>query len=206
MTTRAQWPADAIERRKVSALIPYARNARIHSEAQIAQIAASIKEWGWTNPVLIDPEGGLIAGHGRVLAARKLGIEDVPCMIAIGWTDAQKRAYILADNQLALNAGWDAELLKVELEQLSISGFDINLTGFDPIFIDGIFSSYDELGALEEGLMDGTGNEPLAERTIHVHFHNAGNAKIFAEKLGINITDKTRSVWFDDEDGNGPDV
>ena len=86
------WPADKIERRSVDALIPYARNARTHSDEQVAQIAASIKEWGWTTPVLVDEDGGIIAGHGRVMAARKLGIEEVPCMVATGWTKAQKQA------------------------------------------------------------------------------------------------------------------
>jgi DNA modification methylase len=138
------WPADNIERRKVSALIPYARNARTHSDAQVAQIAASIREWGWTNPVLIDAEGGLIAGHGRVLAARKLGIEDVPCMIATGWSDAQKKAYILADNQLALNAGWDIELLKVEIGELGAEGFDLGLIGFGDDFLAGLLNTGNE--------------------------------------------------------------
>jgi len=138
---KAEWPADNIERRKVSALIPYARNARTHSDAQVAQIAASIREWGWTNPVLIDPEGGLIAGHGRVMAARKLGIEDVPCMIATGWSDAQKKAYILADNQLALNAGWDIELLKVEIGELGAEGFDLGLIGFGDDFLAGLLNT-----------------------------------------------------------------
>lgn len=103
------WPASEIVTRPVGALIPYARNARTHSEEQVAQIAASIREWGWTNPVLIDEDAGVIAGHGRLMAARKLGITEVPCIVARGWTDAQKRAYVLADNQLALNAGWDMD-------------------------------------------------------------------------------------------------
>ena len=124
------WPADKIDRRKVSDLVPYARNARTHSEAQVAQIAASIKEWGWTTPVLIDEGGEVIAGHGRILAARKLGIDEVPCMTAKGWTKAQKQAYVLADNQLAQNAGWDPDLLKVEMQDLSGQGFDLDLIGF----------------------------------------------------------------------------
>ena len=99
------WPADKIERRKVDDLIPYARNARTHSDEQVAQLAASIKEWGWTTPVLIDEDGEIIAGHGRVMAARKLGIEEVPTMTATGWTKAQKQAYVLADNQLPQIAG-----------------------------------------------------------------------------------------------------
>jgi DNA modification methylase len=127
------WPADKVERRPISALVPYARNARTHSEAQVAQIAASMREWGWTNPVLVDEEGMIIAGHGRVLAARKLGLTEVPVMVAEGWTDSQKRAYVLADNQLALNAGWDADLLTSELQGLQEAGFDLDLMGFSDI-------------------------------------------------------------------------
>jgi DNA modification methylase len=124
------WPADKIERRKVDDLIPYARNARTHSDEQVAQLAASIKEWGWTTPVLIDEDGEIIAGHGRVMAARKLGIEEVPTMTAIGWTKAQKQAYVLADNQLPQNAGWDMDLLSVEMKDLDADGFDLSLIGF----------------------------------------------------------------------------
>lgn len=126
----ADWPADRVERRKVSTLVPYARNARTHSEAQVAQIAASIREWGWTVPVLVDEEGTIIAGHGRVLAAQSLGLDEVPVMVASGWTDAQRRAYVLADNRLALNAGWDTELLKLELADLKAADFDMGLMGF----------------------------------------------------------------------------
>ena len=116
--------------RSVSDLIPYARNSRTHSEAQVAQIAASIGEFGWTNPVLIDGGNGIIAGHGRVLAARKLNLDQVPCIELYGMTETQKRAYIIADNKLALNAGWDDELLSVEFEELVQEGFDVRLTGF----------------------------------------------------------------------------
>ena len=124
------WPADAVERRSVSSLIPYARNARTHSPEQVAQIAASIREWGWTMPVLVDEAGGIIAGHGRVLAARQLGYAEVPVMVARGWSDAQKRAYVLADNKLALNAGWNEEQLRVELDDLRGMGADLGLIGF----------------------------------------------------------------------------
>ena len=125
------WPADRVERRSIDNLIPYARNARTHSEAQIAQIAASMCEWGWTNPVLIDSDGQILAGHGRVLAARTLGYKECPVMIADGWTQAQKRAYILADNRIAENAGWDESMLQVELAALQDEDFDLSLTGFD---------------------------------------------------------------------------
>lgn len=124
------WPADKVERRSIDSLIPYARNSRTHSEEQISQIAASMKEWGWTNPVLIDEDGGIIAGHGRVMAAQKLGYDEVPCMVAEGWTEAQKRAYVIADNQLALNSSWDFELLENEILDLA-NDFDIGLLGFD---------------------------------------------------------------------------
>ena len=126
-----KWPADRVERRSIDDLIPYARNARTHSEAQIAQIAASMCEWGWTNPVLIDSGGQILAGHGRVLAARTLGFQECPVMIADGWTQAQKRAYILADNRIAENSGWDQELLRLELDALQDEHFDLSLTGFD---------------------------------------------------------------------------
>jgi len=135
LTMTRDWPADRIERRPVADLIPYARNARTHDERQVAQIAASMKEWGWTNPVLIDEDNGIIAGHGRVLAAQKLKFKDVPCMVATGWSDAQKKAYIIADNQLALNAGWDMDLLKVELSELDDLDFDLDLIGFDGDFL-----------------------------------------------------------------------
>ena len=126
-----EWPADKVERRPVADLIPYARNARTHSDAQVAQIAASVNEWGWTTPVLVDEAGSIIAGHGRVLAARKLGLTDVPVMVASGWSEAQKKAYVLADNQLALNAGWDMDLLRVEVGDLDAEGFNLDLIGFD---------------------------------------------------------------------------
>lgn len=115
----------------VTALIPYARNARTHSDAQVAQIAASIREFGFTNPVLIDAECGVIAGHGRLLAARKLGMTEVPTLELGHLTPAQRRAYVLADNRLALSAGWDEDLLRIELGELQADGFDLELTGFD---------------------------------------------------------------------------
>ena len=123
-------PADKVEKWNIDKLIPYAKNSRTHSEAQVAQIAASMKEWGWTNPILVDEAGQIIAGHGRVLAARKLGVKEIPVMIAEGWSDTKKKAYVIADNKLALNAGWDAELLRLEIEELKEVDFDINLLGF----------------------------------------------------------------------------
>jgi ParB-like chromosome segregation protein Spo0J len=123
-------PADKVEQWPIEQLVPYAKNSRTHSDAQVAQIAASIKEWGFTSAILVDENGGIIAGHGRVMAARKLGMAQVPVMVAKGWSEAQKRAYVIADNKLALNAGWDNELLALELAELDGLGFDVELTGF----------------------------------------------------------------------------
>jgi DNA modification methylase len=130
LQTAPAWPADKVERRPIGTLLPYARNSRTHSEAQVDQIAASIKEWGWTTPVLVSDTGTIIAGHGRVRAAKKLGLTDVPVMVASGWTKAQIQAYAIADNKLALNAGWDEALLAIEIGELSEIGFDLELIGF----------------------------------------------------------------------------
>ena len=119
------------EVRKIGALIPFARNSRTHSDEQVAQIAASIREFGWTNPILIDGANGIIAGHGRLAAARKLGLDAVPVIVLDHLTDAQKRALVIADNKLALNAGWDFELLASEIEGLGEDGFDLSLLGFN---------------------------------------------------------------------------
>ena len=116
---------------KVSDLIPYVNNSRTHSDAQVAQVASSIKEFGFTYPVLIDSDGGIIAGHGRVMAAKKLNLEDVPCIELVGLTEAQKKVYVIADNQLALNAGWDIDTLMLEVETLQELDFDVSLLGFD---------------------------------------------------------------------------
>ena len=128
-----------MERRAVSALKPYKNNARTHSDEQVAQIAASIQEWGWTQPVLIDEKGGVIAGHGRLMAAKSLGVEEVPVIIARGWSRDQKRAYVLADNQLAINAGWDENWLRVEIGALG-DAFDTSLLGLGSEFLAELFA------------------------------------------------------------------
>lgn len=112
-------------------LIPYANNSRTHSDEQVAQVAASIKEFGFTNPILIDERDGIIAGHGRLMAAKKLKLTEVPTITLEGLTDAQRKAYVIADNKLALNSGWDNEILSLEIEQLKDLDFDIDLLGFD---------------------------------------------------------------------------
>ena len=130
-------------------LIPYARNSRTHSDEQVAQICASIKEFGFTNPVLIDADGVIIAGHGRTIAAQRLKIKEVPCLRLSHLTEAQKKAYVIADNKLALNAGWDDEMLALELGELSDLNFDLSLTGFGDDELDALLAK-----AVEEGLVD----------------------------------------------------
>lgn len=155
----------------VADLIPYARNSRTHSEAQVSKIAASIREFGFLNPVIVDGSSGIIAGHGRIMAAQKLGIETVPVIEASHLTDAQRRAYVIADNRLALDAGWDDEMLRVEFAELEGLGFDMELTGF----------TLDEIGALDfcEGeevgmpdLPDGD-KEPFQQKTFTLHDEQA---------------------------------
>ena len=141
-----------IQYKPIADLIPYARNSRTHSDAQVAQIAASIKEFGWTNPVLLDGENGIIAGHGRVLAAQKLGESEVPTIELSHMDDNQKRAYIIADNKLALNAGWDNEMLMLEVADLKDAGYDLGLTGF----------SADELEELNPTVIEGLVDEDEA--------------------------------------------
>ena len=117
-------------------LIPYANNSRTHSDDQINQVASSIKEFGFTNPVLIDEQGGIIAGHGRVMAAKKIGLAEVPTITLAGLTKAQVKAYVIADNQLALNSGWDFDTLNLEVESLTEMGFDVSLLGLSDLMPD----------------------------------------------------------------------
>lgn len=153
-----KWPADSVQRWSVDRLVPYARNARKHSDEQVAQIATSIEQFGFTIPVLVDDAGTIIAGHGRVMAAKALGLIEVPVMVAHGWTDEQKRAYVIADNRLAENASWDDDLLRLELADLKALEFNLDLTGFSPKEID-VF-----LAPLEEAETIDKAETTLAER------------------------------------------
>lgn len=152
-----KWPADAVERRPLAGLIPYARNARTHSTEQVAQIAASIREWGWTSPILVDEADMIIAGHGRVLAAQQMKLDEVPVMVAAGWSEAQKRAYVIADNKLALNAGWDDDLLEIEISELQEAEFDLGLTGL----------SEKEIKAALRPADAGAGESKLGDDLVH---------------------------------------
>ena len=142
--------ADHIEMKSVEELIPYSKNARTHSENQVNQIAASITEFGFTNPILVDGAKGIIAGHGRLMAAKKLGLNQVPVVILDHLSESQKRAYIIADNKLAENAGWDEEILANELHDLKEENFDLDLIGFEDQELERLFTNLYESDEKEE--------------------------------------------------------
>jgi hypothetical protein len=173
-----------ITQRKTADLIPYVNNARTHSEQQVLQIAASIKEFGFNSPVLVDGENGIIAGHGRVLAAKKLNLDEVPIIELKHLTKTQKKAYILADNRLALNSGWDNDLLALELGELSDDGFDLDLLGFDAgeLGIDGFEADEVEMPELKSG-----DKEPFQQMTFTLHDEQVEQIKAacdIAKKMG----------------------
>lgn len=146
----------------VEKLIPYAANSRTHSDAQVAQIAASIREFGFTNPILINGENTIIAGHGRLMAARKLGLEEVPAIVLDHLSKAQQKALVIADNQLALNAGWDVDMLKAEIEDLNLEDFDLSLLGFDDKFLDGLLEPEPTDGLTDEDAVPEVPEEPVS--------------------------------------------
>jgi DNA modification methylase len=171
--------------RPLGELIPYARNPRTHSDAQVAQIAASIREFGWTNPVLVDGANGIIAGHGRVLAARKLELDRVPVIELAHMSDAQKRAYVLADNQLALSAGWDEDLLKLELADLFDLSFDMSLIGFGDGELERLLAGDGKVGLIEDdeapSLPDQAVSRPGDLWVLGEHRLLCGDATVFAD-------------------------
>ena len=152
-----------ITQKKVDSLIPYINNSRTHSDEQVAQIAASIKEFGWTNPILVDGDNSIIAGHGRLMAARKLGYKEVPTIELADLTETQKKAYIIADNRLALNAGWDNELLTIELNDLLADGFALELLGFDPKELDALLEPEVVEGLTDEDAIPDVPDEPTTK-------------------------------------------
>jgi len=161
----------SVEYKATGELIPYVNNSRTHSEEQVQQVAASIKEFGFTNPILIDDEGGIIAGHGRLLAAQLCGIAEVPTIALEGLTEAQKKAYVIADNQLASNSGWDFEALRVEVGRLQELDADIKVLGFDDDFLsDLLFSDDAETDFPELATGD---KEPFQQKTYTLHDEQA---------------------------------
>lgn len=164
-----------IEQLSVDALIPYSNNARTHSDDQVTQIASSIKEFGFNNPILVDKTNGVIAGHGRLMAAKKLGMDTVPCIKLEHLTDAQRKAFILADNKIALNSGWDYELLKVEVENLSDEDFRLEILGFDVNELNTILGIEEEIKDDKEISDDGNRNLLLVEFDNEIELENLFN-------------------------------
>ena len=172
----------------VEQLIPYVKNSRTHSDAQVAQIAASIKEFGWTNPILVDGENGVIAGHGRLLAARKLGHKEVPVIELAHMTDSQKRAYVIADNQLAMNAGWDTAILSLELADLKDQGFDLDVLGFDAKELDKLLEPEQVDGLTDE---DAVPDTPIEPKTKLGDIYQLGNHRLMCgDSTSIDAVDK----------------
>jgi len=177
-----------ITQKKVDSLIPYVKNSRTHSDAQVAQIAASIKEFGWTNPILVDGDNGIIAGHGRLMAARKLGYKEVPTIELADLTETQKRAYIIADNRLALNAGWDNEMLTIELNDLLADGFALELLGFDPKELNALLEPEIVQGLTDEDAVPDVPEEP---KTKLGDIYQLGNHRLMCgDSTSIDAVDK----------------
>lgn len=187
-----------VQERALADLIPYEKNARTHTDAQIDQIAASITEFGWTNPILVDHDN-ILAGHGRVRAAIKLGMTSVPCIDLAGLSDSQRRAYIIADNKLALNAGWDARTLAAELHVLEADEFNFAALGFNDAEIGQLFAidveprdrKQEWAGMPEFELQDKTGFHALI-----VHFADQEALEAFAQLVQQPVTQKTRYIWY----------
>jgi DNA modification methylase len=177
-----------IETRLVADIIPYAANSRTHSDAQIAQIAASIKEFGWTNPILVSGDDSIIAGHGRLMAARKLGMEEVPVIVLDHLSKSQQRALVIADNQLALNAGWNMDMLKAEIEDLQLDDFDLNILGFDDKFLDGLLEPEPKAGLTDE---DAVPEVPETPKTVLGDVWVLGNHRLMCgDSTSIDAVDK----------------
>jgi DNA modification methylase len=177
-----------ITQKKVTELIPYVKNSRTHSDEQVAQIAASIKEFGWTNPILVDGQNGIIAGHGRLMAARKLGYKDVPTIELADLTETQKKAYIIADNRLALNAGWDNEMLTIELNELLADGFALEMLGFDPKELSALLEPEVIEGLTDEDAVPDVPDEP---KTKLGDIYQLGNHRLMCgDSTSIDAVDK----------------
>lgn len=161
----------SVEYKATGELIPYVNNSRTHSEAQIQQVAASIKEFGFTNPILVDDQGGIIAGHGRLAAAQLLNLDTVPTITLVGLSESQRKAYVIADNQLALNSGWDFEALRVEVGRLQELDADINLLGFDDDFLSDLL--FDDNAETDFPDLATGDKEPFQQKTYTLHDEQA---------------------------------
>jgi hypothetical protein len=181
--------------RPTAQLVPYARNARLHTDEQVAQIVAAIREFGFTNPVLVDEKQEIIAGHGRVLAAQRLSMPECPT-IELGYlTDAQKRAYRLADNKLALNSAWDEDLLRAEIAELRLLAFDLDAAGFTALDLDQMFAAETDPNSEWQGMPEFEQQNEMPFRSIVVHFKDQQSVDKFAKLVKQPFTDKTKSIW-----------
>lgn len=184
--------------KKVADLIPYVNNARTHSDEQVTQIASSIKEFGFTNPILTDGTNGIIAGHGRLMAAKKMGLDEVPTIELSHLTKTQKKAYILADNRLALNSGWNNDLLALELGELSDDGFELDLLGFDDGELD--FVTFEGIDAEEVDMPElrSGDREPFQQMTFTLH-----DEQVEQIKTACDIAKKMGAFDSENENSNG---
>jgi len=191
------WPVDKIERWPIERLTPYVNNPNTHPPEQIDQIVASIRENGWTNPILIDEDGGVIAGHGRIVAAERLGIKQLPVMIAVGWTAEQKRKHVIADNQIPRNSAWDYDLLKIELGELQELGADLSQIGFtEPQLLaltsETVLDPHGEWSGMPEFEQE----DKSYFQDVVLHFVDQAAVDKFASILGVKITKNTRSLTY----------
>jgi hypothetical protein len=194
-----------VEIAKLADLKDAAKNPRTHTDEQIGEIAASIQEWGFTNPILIDEKKTIIAGHGRKMAAERLGLASVPVIVATGWSEEQKRAYLIADNKIALNAGWDVDVLRREIEDLAQLDFDIPLIGFDPEELMALQPPPEPGGGGDDGPAEpgGSGPDgPLEDeseyRTLIIHTKAPEDFEALLEALDREVSADTRYIWFPD--------
>lgn len=187
--------------KRTKELIPYVNNSRTHDEKQVNQIASSIKEFGFTNPLLIDEKGSIIAGHGRLMAANKLKMAEVPCIVLEGLTEAQKKAYVIADNKLALNAGWDEELLKLEIEGLKEVGFGIDILGFDSDELEKMLNlgfDYNENQFSDDFNLSDEDRSDIQQKTFTLHKN-----QIAIIESAINIVDQKNMETFGNTNKTG---
>jgi hypothetical protein len=194
------WPADRVQRLNVDQLVPYARNARTHSDEQVAMIAGNIKRFGWTVPIIVDVRGEIIAGHGRVLAAKQLGLTEVPGVTIHDdeWSEADKSAYRIWDNQSALLSDWSPEMLRQEVTELKDFGYDLSLLGFGEQHLQWLTHGdlVDDATGEWVGMPGWENPDERPFRSIVVHFLTDQDVKAFAKLIGQNITDKTKFTWF----------
>ena len=199
-TPPKSWPADRVKRLKVDDLIPYAKNSRIHSNVQVDQIVVAIRKFGFTMPIIVDESGEIIAGHGRVMAARRIGLTEVPgIVIAKGeWTEADKKAYRIWDNQSGMLSEWSPEMLKSELMDLKLAEYQMELTGFDNVHLVSFLSmGSTDVDAQWNGMPEFAHTTARQSfRTLSVHFKDQAAVDAFCKLTGATLTDDTRQLWF----------